>query len=299
MPKEFLLKRQKNEFDLKYYIIIPAHNEAPFLEKTLQSIIRQTLQPKKVIIVNDNSTDKTENIIDDFAHNYDIFIKLNTGSSNEHMPGSKVINAFGKGLVLLDDEYDFIVKLDADLILPNIYFEKIASVFKNNPKVGLTGGFVYEENASGNWELDHPMNKNHVRGAFKAYSKNCFKAIGGLKCAMGWDTVDELLLQYHGYEIRTLDYLKVKHLRPTGKAYDANARLLQGQAMYTLDYGFWLTLVASFKMALKQQRLIALYHNMKGFFKAQQKGLAKIVTKDEGVFIRSLRWKGVKNKLLP
>ena len=43
------------------------------------------------------------------------------------------------------------------------------------------------------WQLNHPMNKDHVRGAFKAYIKNCFKAIGGLKKAMGWDTIDELL----------------------------------------------------------------------------------------------------------
>lgn len=284
---------------MKYYIIIPAHNEEAFLENTLRSIILQTLQPKKVVIVNDNSIDNTEDIIDDFVHNYGIFKKLNTRSSGEHMPGSKVINAFDKGLVLLDDDYDFIVKLDADLILPDAYFEKIASVFKKNQKVGLTGGFLYEENSRGNWELNHPMNKNHVRGAFKAYSQNCFKAIGGLKCAMGWDTVDELLAQYHGYEIRTLDYLKVKHLRPTGKAYNAKAKLLQGQAMYTMDYGFWLTLVASLKMAFKQKRLIALYHNMKGFFKAQKKGDSKMVTVDEGVFIRTLRWKGIKNKLSP
>ncbi|MCP4977884.1 MAG: glycosyltransferase family 2 protein [Maribacter sp.] len=282
---------------MKYYIIIPAHNEEAFLEKTLQSIVLQTLQPKKVIIVNDNSTDNTEDIINDFIYNHGVFQRVNTSSSSEHMPGSKVINAFNKGLVLLDDEYDFIVKLDADLILPNNYFEEIAAVFKKSPKVGLTGGFVYEKNSNGNWALNHPMNKNHVRGAFKAYSKNCFKAIGGLKSAMGWDTVDELLIQYHGYEIRTLDNLMVKHLRPTGKAYNAKAKLLQGQAMFTMDYGFWLTLVASFKMALKQKRLIAIYHNMNGFLKAQQKGISKIVTEDEGVYIRSLRWKGIRNKL--
>ena len=113
------------------------------------------------------------------------------------------------------------------------------------------------------------------------------------------DTVDELLVQYHDCEIRTLDDLKVKHLRPTGRAYNAKAKLLQGQAMYTMDYGFWLTLVASLKMALKQKRIIALYHNMKGFYKAQKKGISKMVTKEEGAFIRTLRWKGVKKKLSP
>jgi glycosyltransferase involved in cell wall biosynthesis len=283
---------------LNYYIVIPAHNEETFLAKTLQSVALQTLQPKKVIIVNDNSTDSTENIIDQFVHNHNIFEKLNISSSQEHMPGSKVINAFNKGMKLLDGAFDFIVKLDADLILPTHYFEKIALVFKNDPKVGLTGGFVYEENSNGNWELNHPMSMNHVRGAFKAYSKDCFKAIGGLKCAMGWDTVDELLIQYHGYELKTINSLKVKHLRPTGKAYNAKSKLLQGKAMYAMDYGFLLTLVASIKMAFKQKRILALYHNMKGFIKSRKKRLPKMVTKDEGYFIRNLRWKGIKRKLI-
>lgn len=283
---------------MRYYIIIPAHNEEAFLAETLRSVSEQTLQPKKVVIVNDNSTDGTENIIDAFTRTSGIFEKLNTTSSKDHLPGSKVINAFTKGLAVLDDDYDFIVKLDADLILPSHYFETIASSFKTDTNVGLVGGFVYELNSNGKWELNHPMNKNHVRGAFKAYTKACFKHIGGLKNAMGWDTVDELLAQYHGYGIKTLETLKVKHLRPTGNAYNAKAKLMQGEAMYALDYGFWLTLIASLKMAIKQKSVKTLYHNMKGFLKASGQAYQKMVTTDEGKFIRKLRWQGIRQKLM-
>jgi len=283
---------------LKYYVVIPAHNEEAFLEETLSSLSKQTLLPQKVIIVNDNSTDGTEGIIDTYCKTYGFYQKLNTSSSKEHLPGSKVINAFRKGLDLLDDTYDFIVKLDADLILPTNYFETIASVFKEDPKIGLAGGFVYELDSNRNWTLNHPMNKKHVRGAFKAYTKACFKSIDGLKSAMGWDTVDELLTQYHGFEIETMDELKVKHLRPTGNAYNAKAKLMQGEAMYAMDYGFWLTLIASFKMALKQKNPKTLYHNMKGYLKAKRTQHQKMVSPEEGSFIRSLRWKGIKQKVL-
>lgn len=283
---------------MKYYIIIPAHNEEAFLAKTLHSVLKQTLLPKKVIVVNDHSTDNTENIIDGFAHKNSFFQKLNTSSSDEHMPGSKVVNAFNKGLKQLDDQYDFIVKLDADLVLPIDYFQKIASLFKGNPKIGIAGGFIYEQNSSGEWRLNHPMNKNHVRGALKAYIKDCFNTIGGLKTVMGWDTIDELLAQYHGFEIETIEELKVKHLRPTGKAYNPKAKLLQGKAMYVMGYGFWLTLIASLKMAFKQRKIIAFYHNMKGYLRAQRERLPIIVTQDEGIFIRKLRWKGIMNKLI-
>ena len=283
---------------MNYYIIIPAHNEELFLADTLNSIVSQSFQPKKVVIVNDNSTDRTEEIIDSFIANHSIFEKLNTTSSTLHMPGSKVINAFNKGLAQLDTSYDFIVKLDADIILPDTYFQKIEYIFKSNPAVGIAGGFVYEQNSDGNWRLNHPMNKNHVRGAFKAYTTSCFKAIGGLKNAMGWDTLDELLAQYHGFEIFTDDTLKTKHLRPTGDAYNKKAKLLQGKAMYTMQYGFRITCIASLKMAWKQKKLNAFFDNMKGFFTARKDNTPFLVSNEEGKYIRNLRWKNIRKKFI-
>lgn len=284
---------------MDYYVIIPAHNEESYLGLTLNSLLQQSLVPKKIIVVNDNSNDSTERIIDKFTAKHDLISKLNTQSSGEHMPGGKVINAFKKGLALIDQEYDFIVKLDADIILPINYFEKIAFVFKGRPQIGIAGGFAFEQDEQRVWKLDHPMNKDHVRGAFKAYSKKCYTAIGGLKSAMGWDTVDELLAQFHGYEIYTDETLEVKHLRPTGKAYNAKARHLQGQAMFSMRYGFWITLIASLKMALKQQKRAVFIDNMYGYFKAKKDIQPFIVNYQEGVFIRKLRWKNIKRKLIP
>lgn len=282
---------------MNYCIIIPAHNEEAFLALTLNSVLNQTLQPKKVVVVNDNSTDSTEAVLDDFVQKSNLFEKLNITSSIEHMPGSKVVNAFTKGLDKISINYDFIVKLDADVILPNHYFEEIASLFKLHPKAGIIGGFAYEQDSLGDWKLNHPMDKDHVRGAFKSYSSQCFKAIGGLKNAMGWDTVDELLAKFHGYEIITEDSLKVKHLRPIGNAYNKRAKLLQGKAMYTMRYGFWITAIASAKMALKQKKIKVVYHNLKGYFKAQNEKSPFLVTVEEGKFIRKLRWKNMKSKL--
>ena len=267
------------------------------MELTLKTVMNQTLRAKKVIVVNDNSNDSTESIIDSFAKKDSLFKKANTNAANEHMPGSKVINAFNQGLALLDSDYDFIVKLDADTVLPKDYFEKIAFIFRTYPKVGIAGGFAYEEDGKGEWILNHPMDKNHVRGAFKSYSKACFDAMGGLRTAMGWDTVDELLAQYHGFEVFTDDSLKVKHLRPIGKAYNAKAKLLQGEAMYTMRYGFLISAIASLKMAWKQQKAKAVIDNLRGFFGAKKKQKPYLVTHKEGRFIRQLRWRNIKSKL--
>ncbi|WP_339628460.1 glycosyltransferase [uncultured Maribacter sp.] len=282
---------------MDYYLVIPIHNEEAYLESTLKSILGQTLLPKKVILVNDNSTDSTETIINSFSSKHSIFQKLNIISSTQHMPGSKVINAFNKGFNVLDESFDFIVKLDADIILPKNYFEVISSHFKKEPKLGICGGFIYEQNASGHWILNHPMDKDHVRGAFKAYSNACFRAIGGLKNAMGWDTVDELIAKYHGFLIQTDLTLKVKHLRPTGKAYNKKAKRLQGKAMYSMRYGFLITCIASIKMAAKNKSIKSFWNNIIGFLNAAQNNAPYLVNEEEGKFIRRLRWTNIKRKL--
>ncbi|WP_338039281.1 glycosyltransferase family A protein [Maribacter litopenaei] len=250
------------------------------------------------MVVNDNSTDNTEKIITEFAETVPYIEILNTTSSPKHMPGSKVIEAFNKGLAILDTDFDFIVKLDADIVLPVNYFEAISRIFNDSHKIGIAGGFAYEQDEKGAWKLNHPMDKNHVRGAFKAYSKSCFEAIGGLKNAMGWDTVDELLAQFHGYEIYTEKGLHVKHLRPTGKAYNKKARLLQGKAMHTMRYGFWITLIASLKMAVKTKRPMAFLDNFIGYIESIKQKEAFVVSEEEGKFIRQLRWRNIKSKII-
>ncbi len=282
---------------MDYYIIIPAHNEETFLAESLNSVIRQSLLPKKIIVVNDNSTDNTQSIIDKFVAQYDRIDSIEISTSSIHIPGSKVINAFNQGLKKLDTNYDFVVKLDADIVLPGDYFEKIAYIFAGHPEVGIAGGFIYEKSLSGEWKLNHPMNKNHVRGAFKAYTRSCFDAIGGLKTAIGWDTVDELLAQFHGFEIYTENSLKIKHLRPVGKVYDKMARLLQGEAMYAMRYGFRITCIASLKMAWKQKRYKVFLDNFLGYSKARTENKAYLVSREEGKFIRKLRWKSIRSKL--
>jgi len=282
---------------MRYYVVIPAHNEAGFIQQTLQSLVDQSLLPDKVIVVNDNSTDNTEQLIDQFTQKYAMIAKLNTTSSEAHMPGSKVVNAFNKGLEQLDDNYDFIVKLDADIILPKNYFSKIAEVFTEDPSIAIAGGFAYEEDQNGNWILNHPMHKDHIRGAFKAYTKTAFKAIKGLRCAMGWDTLDELLVRHQGYRIQSIESLKVKHLRPTGKSYNKKARKLQGKAMYTMGYGFVLTLIASVKMALMNKKPKVVLDNLSGYFEAKNNQTPLIVSDQEAQFIRAYRWKKIKEQL--
>lgn len=277
------------------YIIIPAHNEDDYIGQTLASLTRQTVLPKQVVVVNDHSTDQTQAIAEDYASKYPWISVLNSKSSEKHLPGSKIINAFNKGLNTLDETYDIICKFDADLIFPENYLEQIAMHFKANAKLGMASGFCYILKDH-NWALENLTNKDHIRGALKAYRKECFMQIGKLKPSMGWDTVDELLAKYHGWEILTDESLHVKHLKPTGQSYNKASKYLQGEAMYKMRYGFWITLISALKLAYKKGSFRLFRDYMSGYFKAKSNKIKYLVSKEEGNFVRNVRWKGILEK---
>lgn len=281
---------------MNYYIVIPTYNEEQFVTLTLQSLVEQTVRPKKIVVVNDSSTDATESVVRSFCSQHAFVHLVNKASDAIHLPGSKVIQAFRKGLETLDDNYDFIVKADADLIFPNDYFETIIKHFQSDERIGMVGGFAYIEK-NGDWVLENLTDKDHIRGAFKAYRKECFAQIGGLKPAMGWDTVDELLCKFYGWKVVTDESLKVKHLKPTGANYDKAARYKQGEAFYSLGYGFLITAIASLKLAMRKGKPLLFLDYLNGFRKAQSAKKPLLVTKEQAKFIRSYRWKKMREKL--
>ncbi len=281
---------------MKYYIIIPTYNEEKFISLTLQSIVEQTVLPSKVVVVNDGSTDKTEEIIQSFVEKYSFITLVNKTSEAIHLPGSKVIQAFNKGLETLDDNYDFIVKADADLIFPSNYFETIINHFQSDSTIGMVGGFAYIEK-NNQWILENLTDKDHIRGAFKAYRKSCFEQIGGLKPEMGWDTVDELLCKFYNWKVITDASLQVKHLKPTGVNYNQAARFKQGEAFYSLGYGFWITTIASLKLALLKKKPLLFFDYLQGFWKAKSAKKPLLVTFEQAKFIRKYRLDTMKEKI--
>lgn len=281
---------------MKYYIIIPAYNEAAYIRQTLQSVAKQTVLPSQVVVVNDNSTDGTGDIVSAFIRDHKWLRLVNKTSGDIHMPGSKVIQAFMTGYETIDEDYDIIVKLDADLILPPDYFEKVIATFKQDSKTGMAGGFAYIEK-NGEWILENLTDKDHIRGAFKAYRKECFLQIGKLKPAMGWDTVDELLAKYYGWKVTTIEALKVKHLKPTGASYTKAARYKQGEAFYALGYGFIITAIASAKLALRKKKPFLFFDYISGFTKAKKANKSMLVTPEQAKYIKNYRWKMMKEKL--
>ena len=280
---------------MKFYIVIPAHNEADFIGSTLQSLINQSLRPTKVVVVDDHSSDETASIVTDLSKEHPWISLVSNTSSEAHLPGGKIINAFYKGFDSLGSEYDVICKFDADVIFPKNYLETLVMHYQNNPRLGMIAGHCYIEQ-KGDWMLENLTSKEHIRGGLKAYRKACFSDIGGLKKSMGWDTLDELLALYYNWEFKTDASLHVKHLKPTGSNYNKSAKHLQGTALYKMRYGFALAFLSALKLAYKKRRITLLWDYIMGYIKASNQNEPFLINEDQGAFIRAYRWKNIKRK---
>jgi len=282
---------------LKFYIVIAVHNEEAFIKDCLSSLTTQTLLPEKIIVVNDNSTDKTPEIVEKIAKKFPALKLIQNQSSNQHMPGEKVVRAFNFGLQQLDTNYDVICKFDGDLIFPKNYLETLASHYVQNPKLGMLSGHCYIQK-NNKWIFENIASKVHTRGPLKSYRRACFKDIGGLQASIGWDTVDELIAVYYGWTFKTVAALKVKHLKPTGAHYSPNARYLQGEALYKMRSGFAIAALSALKMALNKKKFIYFFNCMMGYFRAYKTKAKYIVTENQGKFIRRYRWRALKKKII-
>lgn len=226
----------------KYYAIItPACNEIAYIRYTLDSVIAQTLPPAQWIIVDDGSTDCTADVVHGYAKKHP-WIKLvkNTPHEAKRQGGGKVVRAFMRGYQALDVmDFEFIVKLDADLTLPPNYFEEISRAYELEPAIGMCGGYL-SELSNGVWKKDK-VASYHLRGAIKAYRKKCFEEIGGIRPVDNWDFLDEMTAIYSGWSVKILP-LEVRHHRPTSTLINKGLKFSfkMGQIYYKDGYDLFL-----------------------------------------------------------
>ncbi|MEJ2583756.1 MAG: glycosyltransferase family 2 protein [Robiginitalea sp.] len=282
--------------EVRILIIMPVHNEAAHLRSCLESFVGQSRPPDILNLVDDHSTDDTAEIVREYTSKHP-WIRLKTRkSSPRRRPVSKVVEAFMAGLPEDWERFDYIGKFDGDIILPPDYFEKILESYASAPNLGMCSGLLYIEK-KGDWTYEPIADKSHIRGPVKFYSRECYKAISGLRPSIGWDVADVLLARFYGFQIKTRPDLIVKHLRPTGSGYSAHNARLQGMALYNLRYGWFLSGIAVAKMALTRKKLFLPWHAGVAYIKAYVSGKSRMLTREQGRFARKWRWKGIYNRL--
>lgn len=110
-------------------VVIPAYNEEEYLPSCLASFQKQTFKDFEIIVVDNNSTDKTAQIAKSF--------------------GAKVVREKKQGLIAARErgfkeaKAEIIARTDADSIVSPNWLEIIYETFKLHPKlVAITGNFI-------------------------------------------------------------------------------------------------------------------------------------------------------------
>lgn len=201
-----------------YVLISSARNEEEFIPRTIESVAAQTILPRRWIIVDDGSTDSTADIVRDYERQLP-FLHLATRQQaclrSFHSQYAAVMEAYE---LVRGDPFDYIGKVDTDLAFAEKrHFETIFSEMAQNDRLGLSGGWIYED-YSGSFE-SRPGNRDHsVPGGIQVFRRKCFEDIGGYRALKygGSDWLAEIMARMHGWEVRALSTLPVHHCRHTG-----------------------------------------------------------------------------------
>lgn len=261
-----------------YVIITPVRNEVRHLEDTIRSVVSQTIQPQKWVIVDDGSTDGTGACVDVAARQHPWIHVIHRQDRGFRKSGGGVVEAFYDGYHLIErDSWDYLVKLDGDLLFEQDYFKRCFDCFASNPKLGIGGGTICFKSQDALVEEAKGDPPFHVRGATKIYRRACWEQLGGLTKAPGWDTVDELKANMLGWRTYTLKELKLLHQKSTGAA-DGSWKnwLKNGRANYITGYHPFFMALKCVKRLTQKPYILAAVGLAVGFTSGYVKHLPRI-----------------------
>jgi len=282
-----------------YVIISPVKNESDFIADTIESVLQQSFLPSEWVIVDDNSEDETPSIVRRYSKEIEwITLIERKDNISERQGGAKVIRAFQHGYDCLSiEDFDFVVKLDGDLVLPTNYFEQIKLEFDSDAALGMVGGICVVE--KGGLLIPESSHSYHVRGAFKSVRQQCWHQIGGFRETYNWDSLDELSAMFFGWKTKVVD-LRVHHRRITSGAYKKRIRIAvrDGVSAYKEGNGFRLLVFRTLvRLTFKPYMLYSVLY-FTGYVKEWLSQSTKEVDPDLASFINEFHLNRIKNSIL-
>ena len=226
ISKNYNNQINKNHFSNHSHIatIIIARNEEKTIEKTLSCLLDQILIPYRIIVVNDGSTDKTKEIVSKF-HEIEI---VNLKKRKENFVARKELaNTINAGLELLknDNKCEFVLKLDADHLLPKNYLSVIVDRMKENPKIAVASGVIEDEYSE------------EPRGSGRVVRIDFWRKIGLMYPAnYGFEGYLLWKAKSMGYEISNYTDLLTQTQRKTGSKYNPKLYYYYGKGLKALGY---------------------------------------------------------------
>jgi poly-beta-1,6-N-acetyl-D-glucosamine synthase len=197
-----------------YVLITPARDEAKFIEKTIKSVVAQTVLPLKWVIVSDGSTDGTDDIVKRYLAEHPWIELLRMPEREERNFAGKVL-AFNAGYDRVRHlPYRCLACMDGDISFEPDYFAYLLDKASSDSRLGIVGTAFREEKMCYDYRF---VSIEHVSGPCQLFRRECFEDIGGYVPIRGGgvDHVAVLTARMRGWKTRCFTE-KLYHHREMG-----------------------------------------------------------------------------------
>jgi poly-beta-1,6-N-acetyl-D-glucosamine synthase len=201
---------------VKHVAIMPAHNEAEFIGRTLASLVAQTERP---------------DLLFTGAHPWIRLIEGPRQATRRY----RVVEVFNRGFDTVRHlPFTYISKIDADLVFPTDYFARLFAQLDADDTIGAGSGEMDEVVTSAR-RIHRRQPQNHVPGPLKTIRRSVFDEMGGFVPTLGWDVIDLVKIRALGYRTVSLPDLTVLHLRLMASATGVlRGNVRQGHGAYVI-----------------------------------------------------------------
>ena len=238
---------KENNFSLgSYFIITPAKDEEKSLPGLIQSVVEQTIKPNLWVIINDGSTDRTPELIEDAKtkNGWIQTIHLKEGVRDLGIHCSQICIAGFEFAVEFckkhNVNYDYIALIDADMILEETYIERLMKEFDKNPELGIASGEVW--NIIGGKRIHSKQRGDLPCGGARLWRRRCFEETGGYLVTYAPDSASNVKAKLKGWETRSFEEIEVTSIRALGSA-EGYWKEFKGFGIYCHYVGFNLSYV--------------------------------------------------------
>ena len=225
---------------MRLTVVVPFLNEARLLPRLFASLEGQTRLPDRLVLVDDGSSDGSGELAEAFAARHAFALALRRPprpKDVDRLAAAAELRSFEWAVGQLDEPWDVLAKLDADLELNPRHFECLLHELEADPRLGIAGALLSDLARDGGLARP-PAPPWHVRGATKFYRRECYEQIAPIPAHLGWDMIDEVKARSLGWSTRSFELPggDTLHLRPTG-AHDGRLRAFSRWGECAWGYG--------------------------------------------------------------